>query len=249
MQSDLTKQNMWNASITVVSRSLTIFLMVVAAITFFAVFVNQSGAIGLLTTFIWSYLAYAAHAVVLKNASSADLRKQGPSMGQFVFRTYVLALVPALLLFPALIVGFQSEAISKEASTLLYLAFAAPLYLVAFGLFGTTLPAVVMGEDFGFSRSFKRGLKTFMPTVGKLIIGPGVLIAATAAFVSVYPLYTGNGRVFDTEFNFYPLNLVPEVIFAFVGGFATVQTAVILSTAYVTGEEEVGALAPPPTST
>lgn len=245
MQNDLTKQNMWDASITVVSRSMTIFLSVVAAITFFAVIVNQSSGIGLLSTLIWSYLAYAAHAVVLKNASSSDLKMQGPSMGQFVFRTYVLALVPALLLFPLLVVSFQMEDVSRDTSTLLFFVFAAPLYLVAFGLFGTTLPAVVMGEGYSFRRAFMRGKKTFFPTVRKIIIGPVAILITTTAFSIVYPLYTGNGRVFDADFNIYLLNLVPEVVLALVGAFATVQTAVILSKAYVTGEEELSALAAP----
>lgn len=243
MSNELLKQNMWVAAGGVFTRSAAILLAISSVILAATIYGDTTeGSSG---TFVgeliaWSGIAYVAHSMLLQNTSGMSGTTNNKPFFRFIWRTGVLTLLPVLLVIPVFFTASSAENNSKEVLVLAALILISPLYLVVFGLFGTCLPAVVMDEGYKIGRTFRRGIRTFLPTIGRLIVGPGLLMSLVIGIAIFYPFYSGDGRVLSETYHFEPANLIPYVAFTLIGVFTTVLTATILSKAYVSGEAKLG---------
>lgn len=234
---------MWTAAAVASVRSASVLLTVSAAIValnFFTELSGRSSGAGTTSTFVWCYLAFAAHSVVLKNTAGFATSGTGWQMFRFIWRTIVLSVIPALVIIPILLSGVNAESDTpKEVMILAALLVAMPLFLIEFALFGTMLPAVVMDRGYGIGRTLKRGLKTFFGTAGRLIIGPGLMMLIAVGFYTFFP-HTGDAMLISEQGEIQTFNLIPEIITTLIFAYSTVLTAVVLSKAYITGEEKLG---------
>jgi hypothetical protein len=102
-------------------------------------------------------------------------------LGWFILISVAMILLPVAI---ALALTFGMVADHSHGTLLLFLF---PTYLLALGLFGTTLPAAVARDG---TYRLSQGLRVALPTMGKLVLGPGVagLILLVATLAAAYAL-------------------------------------------------------------
>lgn len=247
MNRELLDRNFVVATALATYRNINILFFVVLAIIAIEIAGNlaeNSSSFVVASTLTWCYLAFAAHAAVLKNLSGLESISSNNLVWKFFGRTFLLSLLPILV---AVLLGLALPAEERENAAerliLTMLILALPLFLITFSLFGTVLPAIVVEGNRSIARAIRRGFKTFFFTAGRLIIGPGVILALMFWFALAYP-YSDDGLIMADFENFSVQNLIPAIFLTFVSAISTVMLAVILSQAYVRAEEK---LPPPPT--
>lgn len=243
MNNDLLRRNFFVATGIAIQQNITLLLTVVCAILAIGIATDVKSDLdrtGFITTGIWCYLAFAAHAAVLKNQNGFAAVSDIKTVFSFIWRTVVVTIVPSTIVAIATLLIITPQ---SDETIVAYLAVFAvvliPVLLLAFGLLGTILPAVVVNGDLSFGRALQRGLNTFLFSTSRLIIGPGVTFILMVLTFLVFP-YSGDGAVFSEEFGVQPFNLIPRILGTLIGAVDTVMIAIILSRAYVQGEEKLG---------
>jgi hypothetical protein len=244
VHNDLLKLNFYFATLVATRRNIGVLLMVTAAILILDALqaFSDTGAGHLVTTTVtWCYLAFAAHAAVLKQTSGFDSISDNEMVWKFISRTAGLSL---LTLPVAFVLGFSVGGGDADIIALAVVVFLLPSILLCFGFLGTMLPAIVARGDYSLRQSFKRGKMTFFYTAGRMIAGPGLVFIVMMAVAISYPFYAGEGELISADREFNAANLFPAVVLTLISAVNTVMFAVILSKAYIRGEEILATTTP-----
>lgn len=246
-------QSIWGGAVTVIRQNLNIFATVVIAIwlvdTMIMAF-DPDGQTPIYLTFIaGAYLAVASHATVLRNISGfkAIGSLENKTLPRFLLRTGAVALmgfIPAVLAMIAAMSSPEVKAYGEDARFVFSLMVAAGAYaivmLVVLGLFGTWLPAAVVGDGSSIGRAFARGRKTIGYVVSRLIIGPGANVALFLISIFILPMEIPDAVLFYTihvgYLQFVPFDIALNGFANMVWATGTVLVAVVLSRAYQLGE-------------
>ena len=246
-------QSIWGGAVSVIRQNLNIFATVVIAIwlvdTMIMAF-DPDGQTPIYLTFIaGAYLAVASHATVLRNISGfkAIGSLENKTLPRFLLRTGAIALmgfVPAVIAMIAVMSSPEVKAYGEDARFIFSMLIAAVAYgivmLVALGLFGTWLPAAVVGDGSSIGRALARGRKTMGYAVSRLIIGPGANVALFLISLFLLPLEIPDAVLFYTihvgGLQFVPFDILLNGFGNVVWATGTVLIAVVLSRAYQLGE-------------
>lgn len=184
--------------------------------------------------FIWGMLAISIHGTILLN--QADLATTNSKLlVPFVLRSLALVTLMMVPTFAAIIYFYEPDSLWLTLFKALPVIGAAAL--VVFALFGTWLPATVVGTDKRFGSAFARGTKTFLYTAIRLIIGPGLIQGIiTAVVMTTITRGIIVGEIYGAA-GFSFLDLVFWPVTYLVRAYSVALLAVILSRAYLIAEQ------------
>jgi|GEM_PF-2707706 len=177
------------------------------------------------TTVALIILAYYFHRHFLFG-ESFTFRSHQPAAGAPPFRFGWFMLISiGMVLLPvaiALTLTFTMVADHSQGTLLLFLF---PTYLLVLGLFGTALPAAVARDG---TYRLSQGLRVALPTMGKLILGPGLvgLILLVATLVAAHALTT-LGIAEDS-----PVTLALNIAIRTMGFLTTILAVAVLCQMY-----------------
>jgi hypothetical protein len=196
-------------------------------------------AIYTLATFvITSYLCVATHATLLQDSSGWESVSNTKTMVMYVTRAFILTATFFAASFAAAIL-ILSEDTERDLLIGTAALLASPISWFVFALMGTMLPAVVVRGNFSLLRTIQRGRKTFFYTLGRLVAGPGLLFIATVLGIGTYKYLINAGDVLSVDQGFEIANAVPSAMSVILNAINVIMFTVIISKAYVLGEEKL----------
>lgn len=191
--------------------------------------------------FLWATLAYLAHRYVLlpNHPPFEDFNKQVRLFFRRFLALSLISILPVFLLAIVLLLMFMDESfLSKEqllgVIVLASLVVGGIIAGLMLSLYGTWLPASIMNDKTGFKQAGVRGRRSFFHTLGRLILGPALVTAASMyLFLAAIDHLNGNGIILEAIINLDAPVLLINIMLQFANCFATIITAVILSRAYL----------------
>ena len=190
-------------------------------------------ALGLVSTLLWAYLAYAVHAQILlpddRDSTMANTRVFG-----FALRSFGIVIVVGIVFaLGAFVLARMVGVWPGIAGLLAAIALGFPLFV----WLATLLPAYVAGRARGVSAAIERGKAHFGWIAGRLLIGPFLLLILFGTLYSILSIPVDSiGPFWNEERVFLPINFFGFLSFNIVQAFATALTAVILSRAFLREE-------------
>ncbi len=190
-------------------------------------------ALGLVSTLLWAYLAYAVHAQILlpdsRKSTTANTRVFG-----FALRSFGIVMVVGTVFALGAFVLVRLVGVWPGIGVLLA---AAALGFPLFVWLATLLPAYVAGRARGVSAAVERGKAHFGWIAGRLLIGPILFLVGFSTLYSILSIPIDSiGPFWNEERVFLPINFFGFFSFSIIQAFATVLTAVILSRAFLREE-------------
>lgn len=235
--------NIWSASFQVcrvVLQMVLLYVVGVVAITAFSEYRGSTSSMFGVQIVVVALLAIPAHLVMLSRYDPATfntgLKKW---LWPFLWRSTVLGLVAGL---PALIVLFWAlgSEMDRGSAILLFLAILLPSASIVFSLFGTMLPAAVVGDDASFGAAFRRASQSFSYALPRLLIVFGLLsIIQFVGVILITAALPSEGMIFPPSGGIDLLALLLVTIANVIGAYQVVMTAVILSRSYLRSREAV----------
>lgn len=135
--------------------------------------------------------------------------------GWFLLASLGLIVLP-IALGLAVAIGMAGARFEKDEVVGVAILIMFPAHLVMLGLFGTVLPALVARNP---AYRLANGMRTFLPALGYLILGPGVtglvIVAAASGFqIAQQTLGVGTGSVSDlaTFIAFRTAGFLPTIL-------------------------------------
>ncbi|WP_337660303.1 hypothetical protein [Anderseniella sp. Alg231-50] len=228
------RRGMWaEAWLQGISARKFVALVVFGELLIEAMGITESGG-SFASMFLWSCLAYVVHAQILlapdSNADTNGFRMIGFTMRSFGIASLMLVASAVLMFTFASVFGTgQSEMLFVYG-----LAAFAILGLPVFVLLGTVLPAFVADRARSVGAAVKRGKMQFGWIAGRLIIGPGVVLALSLAlWILLLIPVDYNDEFWNEDGVFQPLAVFALSVCLTVQAYATALTAVILSRAFL----------------
>ncbi|RCK27728.1 hypothetical protein [Thalassospira lucentensis] len=246
--------SIWGEALEVIRRNLVVFLVAIGTlwlvdITIFAI-KPEAQSPAYLSFIVGMYLAIACHATILRNVQGFKVFNslEKKAYTRFWLRAGAIALLSFIPTFVLSIAIFQSldlKAAGGDVGFILAMLIGVILYgglsLALLSLAGTWLPAAIMGDGSSLKRAFARGRKTVGYSASRLIIGPGANVVLFAISIFVLPPQIPEAiRAYTFHvgsFQFIPLDIVLNGFGNVVWATGTVLIAVVLSRAYLLGEE------------
>ena len=140
-------------------------------------------------------------------------------LGWFILISIGMILLPVAV---ALALTFGMVADHSQGTLLLFLF---PTYLLVLGLFGTALPATVARDG---TYRLSQGLRVALPTMGKLILGPGLVgLVLLVATIAAARALTAEGFTQNS-----PVLLVLNIATRTTGFLTTILAVAVLCDAY-----------------
>ena len=192
--------------------------------------------------FIWSYLAYSAHAFILlpSNFDRAEINKRifGFVMRELCLFALIILMTISLVPLVSALGVYKLGTLDTFTSQFVLSIFIAITSVIAIGLFGTVLPAFVTDHQRGFGRAMARGSSQFLWTAGHLLAGPLLVFAISGLAVARLPgiLAIDSGLLTSAGVPNLP-GFIISTIFYSVDALGTVMIAWVLSTAYQRAEK------------
>lgn len=150
------------------------------------------------------------------------------TIARFALAAFLLLLVPVSL---ALVVALPmiSAGAAKEVVMAAFMLVVLPCYFLSLCLFGTALPAAACGDRFGIVTTIRRGVKSFFPVAGGLLLS-AVPFTLLMAAITGY-LATALGITPDTA-RLDAISLILGVVTQLGGLVVTTMAVIVLCRAY-----------------
>jgi hypothetical protein len=229
--------NIWSASLRVCRIILPIVLAYIIGIVVLAAvseYRNSNTSMLGVQLVVIAILAIPAHLVMLSRYDPAT-SKQNWTKGlwPFLWRSAVLAVASFLTALLALLWAMGSD-LGEEYAILVFLVIALPSACIVFGLLGTILPAVVVGDDPSFAAAFARTGQSFGYALPRLLIAFAMLsIVQIVVVILAATALQSEGLIFPPSGGIDLVALLLFAIGAAIGAYQVVMTAVILSRSYL----------------
>lgn len=188
---------------------------------------------------IAAFLAIVAHMTVLRGISGfAAMPKEngGRFLMRFAWRTAILgaiAFTPMIVAIFALLGSGFDKIVAIVASGLVLLVAAT----LAFAIWGTMLPALVMGAGYSMAEAMARAKSTVGFAFPRLLISFGVIFLLMFAMgFGALQFSGGDGNLLPKTGGIDAILVVGLLVANMVGAFQIVMTSVILSRAYLMAE-------------
>lgn len=183
-------------------------------------------------------IAIAVHATILKGKSGfAAIASSDDAFLPFLFRAAAFTIV-------VLVISLKALSAIKDTDPFYILVIVvlgcALLEAVLLSMWGTCLPAVIIGGDGSFAAAGARCSKVFTYTLLRLIFCNGTLLAIAYIFwYMARAILESDGLVWSEENGFSIAVFLAQIIFFTIFAFQTVMLATVLSRAYLIAEAKL----------
>lgn len=185
-----------------------------------------------------AFIAIAVHATILKGKSGfAAIASSDDSFLPFLLRAAAFSIAGLAISLKALSAIKDTDPFYVLVIVILGCAL---LEAVLLSMWGTCLPAVIIGADGGFAAAGARGGKVFTYTLLRLTFCNGTLLAV--AFIFWYmarAILQTDGLIWSEENGFSGAVLLVQIIFFTIFAFQTVMLATVLSRAFLMAEAKL----------